>query len=723
MKLLALIVALILGHLGVTGAACTQPTITSPSAVSDSTGTEIIFTWTTSVAADSQVAWGYVNAGNLSALADTTGVTSHSVTITGLFPSTVYGTGIITHPISGGTQCAEQYTAFWGGGDSSVTYVTTNAPPAGSADYYMGLNQSPQHVTQGYGVPIRLWNGVLVGTIGANVLKFVVTGLPNFVSLTWTDPQILGSGSQSVSTTTIANDTLTIHDFSLAAGELRIFTNVGGTTTPGAYTLTFTGSGAGLPGHTVTMPLTVDSVSAPFGIAFPYGTPTSYPAIPALSTYLASAATYGAYNCAQDLLSTGRTTTRANDTGLPTTSTTSVTAGTNTIATGPTTGYSSNLTYPLWLGFPAFGEESIGPGSWSVVDGTHLSITNAQSHTQPYAVRVDNLTPVGAFAQRGSWYYDGARVFYNIGDLLNDQVTYQVCVQNVNQVFRDGYIIPNAGSVQIFTGFTTGLLLDYQRQGSPTVDLTAINDQDSTTQPNYQGGGIVPVSYLQRETAYAFKFARDAVILGQNNPRFGQTSTFFRGYYLDHVLGHLDEICLSQNATYFENFMVGLEADALINYYISVIQDPRIPSAIKCVADYLWTNEWNVVSTDTNAFAYDSFRAAVNLNPVNGGASYFQDINNLISPMYAWLFKMTGSSTYQTEGDTIFNHGTLLDGPIGGPANEFGSNNGVPNGNSGKDFSQNYMWGPQYITFRSNPSGGASGSSISGVATGGTVIR
>ena len=33
--------------------------------------------------------------------------------------------------------------------------------------------------------------------------------------------------------------------------------------------------------------------------------------------------------------------------------------------------------------------------------------------------------------------------------------------------------------------------------------------------------------------------------------------------------------------------MVGLEADALINYYQAGNIDARIPSAIKCVADYL----------------------------------------------------------------------------------------------------------------------------------------
>jgi hypothetical protein len=682
------------------GAACTKPTITSPRADPDPSGRQITITWTTSVAADSQVTYGWINAGQLTQVTDTSGVTSHSVTVTGLFPSTSYGWGIISHAISGGAQCTYPYWAFYGGGDQDVE-VVTNAAPAGSADYYLALNNSPQHVTQGYGVYLRLWNGLLAGTIGTNVLKFVVTGLPNNVSLTWTDPRILGSNEQIVSTTTIPNDTLTIHDFGLAGAELYILTNQGGTTTPGTYTLTFTGSGAGIPTHTFTWNFVVDPAESPFGITFPFGTPSSYPAIPALSTFLSAASTWGAYNCAQDLRNPR--TIRPNDTGSQTTSITSVSPGTVTITVGSTARYSSEVSvYPLVIAYATSAQEFVLVGDWSVVDGTHLKVTFANSHAQPYSVRVYDLTPVSGSFTRGSWYYDGARVYYNVGDLLGDQITYQQCVQNVNQVYRDGYVIPNSGGIQSFLGFTTGLLEDYQRQETAS-DLTAINELDTSSQPYLPGGNAVPVQYLQREAAYAFKFARDAVTLRQNNPRFGQSSTFWRGYYLDHVIGHLDEICLTGDYEYEENFMVGLEADAIINYYEAGNHDARIPSAIKCVADFLWNTQWNVVSTDTNSFAYDSYRAAVNLNPANAPASYFQNLNNLIAPMYAWLFKMTGLPRYQTEGDTIFEHGTSLDGPDGGPANIIGDQNGPPNGNSGKEFSQQYMWGPSYVTWRSTP--------------------
>jgi hypothetical protein len=604
-------------------AACKHPTISPPSvATPDATGQQITFRWTTDVPADSQVAYGWATPGNFTPITDLIGVTNHSVTVSGLFPNTNYGWFVRSRAIDSGVPCSYLYYAFDQGGQ-----VITSAAPAGSPDYYLSLRMSPQHVTQGYGVYLKLWEGNLVGSVGINMLKVTITGLPNNVSLTWTDPQMDGSGSTSVSTTAAANDTLTFHDPGDA--EIYILTNQGGVTPSGNYTLTFTGSGNGIPTHVVTWNFVVDAAASPFGIIFPSGTPSSYPPIPALSTYLASAATFGTYNCAEDTVQPR--TVRAND--------------------------------------------------------------------------PNHLTPVSGAFQRGAWYYDGARVYYNIGDLLKDQVTYQQCVQNVNSVYRDGEVIHNNGAIPIFVGFSTGLMMDYQRTGN-AADLTAINDLDLHTQPYRTGGNLVPVSYLQRETAYAFKFARDAVTLGQNNPRSGKSSTFWRGYYLDHIIGHIDEICLTGNFEYVTNFMSGLDADALIEYYEAGNHDPRIPAAIKCLADYYWNNQWNAIPADPNSFPYDTYRTVENENPLNSPASYFQDLNMMIAPMYAWLFKMTGLPQYQTEGDTIFEHGVLMDGPIGGPANELGANNGVPNGNSGKDFSQNYMWGPSYVTWRSAPSTG-----------------
>jgi hypothetical protein len=120
-------------------------------------------------------------------------------------------------------------------------------------------------------------------------------------------------------------------------------------------------------------------------------------------------------------------------------------------------------------------------------------------------------------------------------------------------------------------------------------------------------------------------------------------------------------------------FMVGLLCEALIQYY-EVTKDPRVPPAIKTALDGLW--EWAWIQND-KAFFYQSSEKT------NQGAP---DLNLLIAPAYAWLYRMTGDPTYQRRADLVFEggvEGAWLDG--------------------GKHFSQNYRWSFDYVKWRLNP--------------------
>jgi hypothetical protein len=598
-------------------AACKKPTIIDPIATPDSTGQQETITWTTDVAADSLVGYGRPNVGTLTAIADLTGVTSHSVTITGLIPTGVYNWAIRSRAIDGGRVCSESYYTFYSG-----TTFTTAAPPTGPFDY-MILALGGHHVTQGYGVYYEIQLATLMGTYPGK-MTLLLTGLPPFTTVRWTDAQVIGGDNDVLSTATVPNDTALLYDLGpgplVGSKEPYILTNVGGPTPPGNYTITMTMSGSGLPTHSATWGLIVDPASAPFsGVVFPFATPTSYPAIPNLSTYKSSASTFGISNCAQDTNTTR--TIRANDSA--------------------------------------------------------------------------RLTPVGPSTTYDSWFYDGVGVYYNVQSLLNDGENWAQCRANVAQVYRDGYVRRNGGSIFEFMMFTEGAYLDYLDTGD-AADLTLINELDNHMIAPYHGN-MVDVSYLQRETAYALKNAIYASALQQNNPRFNNTTTFWRDYTLDHVLGHVDQICLSRNAQYFESFMTGLEAEALIQYYDIVGHDPRIPPAIKCLADYMYSSVYNTVTSDPGSFPYDKWRMLTNAGVGNNGGSCMVNLNMLIVPMYAWVFKNTGLSEYQTEGDEIWNHGVLLDGCQGGPA----ANLTGPTGNYGKQFSQQYYWGPSYVAWRS----------------------
>jgi hypothetical protein len=146
--------------------------------------------------------------------------------------------------------------------------------------------------------------------------------------------------------------------------------------------------------------------------------------------------------------------------------------------------------------------------------------------------------------------------------------------------------------------------------------------------------------------------------------------------------------------------MVGLQVDSLIQYYNLVIQDPRIPPAIKCTADYLYANQWQQI--DTGAFPYDIGQYYLDSSVANGG-SCMVNLDQYNTPMFAWLFKMTGSATYQTEGDAIFAYAAALDdgedrGCQGGP-----NSLTWPGDSQGKQFSQQYYLGTNYVTWRSAP--------------------
>jgi hypothetical protein len=180
------------------------------------------------------------------------------------------------------------------------------------------------------------------------------------------------------------------------------------------------------------------------------------------------------------------------------------------------------------------------------------------------------------------------------------------------------------------------------------------------------------------------------------NAKTGDTSrSAYMQKILDINIGRADEWVTTGHAPYIQPFYTGLWAQALIDCYESPecvgYQDKRIPKAIKTVADYLWTNAWNL-SLYPNAFYYNSANYAAAL-PASAGSDYRQ-LNHFIAPMFAWLFLKTGDSTYQVRGDTIFQNAVLLD-PVNGGCGE-------PSGHA--PFNECYRFSFDYVKWRTAPS-------------------
>jgi len=135
--------------------------------------------------------------------------------------------------------------------------------------------------------------------------------------------------------------------------------------------------------------------------------------------------------------------------------------------------------------------------------------------------------------------------------------------------------------------------------------------------------------------------------------------------------------------------MVGLAAEALILYYEEIDQDPRIPAIIKTSADWIWEHAWYA---STKRFWYDNSIADSASIPSGYWASASDpptgsvDLNNLIAPVFAWLFRMTGDPDYRDHGDDIFSQGS---------ADAFMEGS--------KQYNQNYRWSFAYVDWRTSP--------------------
>jgi hypothetical protein len=259
-------------------------------------------------------------------------------------------------------------------------------------------------------------------------------------------------------------------------------------------------------------------------------------------------------------------------------------------------------------------------------------------------------------------YYDAQRVFLQMADYTGN-AAWNACALRARTVYRDEYVLRNKGEVPGYWNFTHGLTMDYLRTGDVTskeaVILLARNAafaRDGT-----------PLEWtkdakLSREVAYTIMAYLNAEKVGASRRARLQP-------LVNQALGHLDQWFVSKTASYVQPFMVGLTAEALIMHY-ETSQDPRIPLAIKTAIDWLWANAWRGKDA---AFWYESSDRQV-------GAP---DLNLLIAPAYAWLYRHTGEPAYRDRGDQIF---------AGGVRRAYLG--------QGKHFNQNYRWSFDYMKWR-----------------------
>ncbi len=349
-----------------------------------------------------------------------------------------------------------------------------------------------------------------------------------------------------------------------------------------------------------------------------------------------------------------------------------------------------------------------GLSTWQAVMTADNILSNfGGAHFCNKATGVPSINPLAFGDESEIWYYDGGRVYYQIATYTGD-TDWNNCGANITGQYKD-WIVSNSGVFQGYRVFPNGLGITWQRTADPAysgaVDLIA-NSSGSAAQ---YGGRIW--DYRIRELAYAIDtyYVQEAVLGESRNANLTRSCEFLMSALNAHSLG------TSPHAVW-QPFYGGLANEALINCF-SLTADPRIPVAIKASLDW----QWGFYNASTHIMPYDVYATdtpyceetvlwflafgEVETTSCNGTSdTTLRKLNNLQDPAYAWLWQYTGTSAYQVNGDELFSYAFNPTAPF-----------------SGKEFSQNYRWSFNYITWRGV--NGAPGTKITGQFTGsGRVI-
>lgn len=250
-------------------------------------------------------------------------------------------------------------------------------------------------------------------------------------------------------------------------------------------------------------------------------------------------------------------------------------------------------------------------------------------------------------------YYDSGRVYYQIYDYTKD-AKWNTCARRAAEIYRDSYVIPNNGAVAGWWNFSDGLVRDGSSRSMDALRLLSLNAAFADISSGW-GATVASDPTYSREIAYSTLLWSN--VRATALPEFSQIK-------LDADINAMNAHVIAWFVTKTSQpqpFMVGLTAEALIR----AKGEAALPQ-IRIIADGL-RSKWT--GTD---FPY--------LNG-DGTTSAGTDLNQLISPLYAWL---CARGQYDCAfADTVFNAGV---------------NSAFLNNH--KQFNQNYRWSFDFVKWR-----------------------
>jgi hypothetical protein len=293
--------------------------------------------------------------------------------------------------------------------------------------------------------------------------------------------------------------------------------------------------------------------------------------------------------------------------------------------------------------------------------------------------RANPTDAMGFGVEAQVWFYDGARVYYQIANYTGDQ-TWANCARNIASQYSD-YILKNKGAIPLWRVFPKGLELSMCPNCDPKYAAALRALISGILYANNSG---MPYDLRIREMAFALDLeVAQQTAFGEPHTNLTNTADMLIGFLLEYTDG-------TGHYAMYQTFMTGLAMESLIGYW-GLTHDPRVPYAIRRMLDDIWAR----YSTKNHALMYDADSDPtkcgetpswfVTITGSNCGLNSHQGLNNLVAPAFAWYWRQTGDNAYLTRGDDIFAHS--LDEQI----------------YAGKQFSQNYRWSFDYVRWRSKP--------------------
>ncbi len=291
----------------------------------------------------------------------------------------------------------------------------------------------------------------------------------------------------------------------------------------------------------------------------------------------------------------------------------------------------------------------------------------------------------GAAGENQVWYYDGAWAYYQIADYTKDE-SWNRCGDSIANFYSDAILAVDGRFSLYHRWFNDGLRRSAAKRDQ--LGRAAIERVWDKNGISFTSGGLTDTG--MRETAYALETAIAAARVRGATRFSGISDAGLKARVqraADQLLGLL-MIYTDDNYTYFQSFMAGLGMRAAIEWY-EFSEDQRIPLIVKGLVDMMNAEMWNKNPSAPNEMSWMRGAAVPGAEPGGPTCAYncfphpAAELHMLFVPAWAWLWWMTGDSTYQTIGDAMWKAALTHD-----------------IGYSGKIFSQSFRWSFDYVAWR-----------------------